>query len=65
MMENQMMQALVWLGPRDMVQRAEPVPKPAEGEVLILVGAVGILRFRAERLPRPQQLASPTAHHGT
>src|SRR5688572_27256505 len=42
MMENQMMQALVWLGPRDMVQRAEPVPKPAEGEVLILVGAVGI-----------------------
>jgi L-iditol 2-dehydrogenase len=42
MMENQMMQALVWLGPRDMVQRAEPVPKPAEGEVLISVGAVGI-----------------------
>src|SRR5688572_14098758 len=42
MMENEMMQALVWLGPRDMVQRAEPVPKPAEGEVLISVGAVGI-----------------------
>ena len=42
MMENQMMQALVWLGPREMVQRAEPVPKPAEGEVLISVGAVGI-----------------------
>ena len=42
MMENQMMQALVWIGPRDMVQRAEPVPKPAEGEVLISVGAVGI-----------------------
>ena len=41
-MENQMMQALVWLGPRDMVQRAEPMPKPAEGEVLISVGAVGI-----------------------
>ena len=41
-MENQMMQALVWLGPRDMVQRVEPVPEPAEGEVLISVGAVGI-----------------------
>ena len=41
-MENQMMQALVWLGPRDMVQRAEPMPKPAEGEVLISVRAVGI-----------------------
>lgn len=41
-MENQMMQALVWLGPRDMVQRDEPMPKPAEGEVLISVGAVGI-----------------------
>jgi threonine dehydrogenase-like Zn-dependent dehydrogenase len=41
-MENQMMQALVWLGPRDMVERAEPMPKPAEGEVLISVGAVGI-----------------------
>jgi threonine dehydrogenase-like Zn-dependent dehydrogenase len=41
-MENQMMQALVWLGPRDMVQRAEPMPKLAEGEVLISVGAVGI-----------------------
>ena len=42
MMENQMMQALVWLGPRQMVQRAEPVPKPAEAEVLIAIGAVGI-----------------------
>lgn len=41
-MENQMMQALVWLGPRDMVQRAEPMPKPAEDEVLISVRAVGI-----------------------
>ena len=41
-MENQMMQALVWLGPRDMVQRAEPMPKLATDEVLIAVGAVGI-----------------------
>jgi threonine dehydrogenase-like Zn-dependent dehydrogenase len=41
-MQNQMMQALVWLGPRDMVQRAVPTPKLAEGEVLISVGAVGI-----------------------
>jgi len=41
-MENQMMQALVWLGPRDMVQRAEPVPQLAAGEVLISIGAVGI-----------------------
>lgn len=41
-MENQMMQALVWLGPRDMVQRAEPIPKLATDEVLIAVGAVGI-----------------------
>ena len=41
-MENQMMQALVWLGPRDMVQRDEPMPKLAAGEVLISVGAVGI-----------------------
>src|SRR5215211_186527 len=41
-MKNQMMQALVWLGPRDMVQRAEPMPKLVEGEVLISVGAVGI-----------------------
>lgn len=41
-MENQTMQALVWLGPRDMVQRAEPMPVPAVDEVLISVGAVGI-----------------------
>jgi threonine dehydrogenase-like Zn-dependent dehydrogenase len=41
-MENQMMQALVWLGPRNMVQRAEPMPQLAAGEVLISVGAVGI-----------------------
>jgi threonine dehydrogenase-like Zn-dependent dehydrogenase len=36
------MQALVWLGPRDMVQRAEPMPKLAPGEVLISVAATGI-----------------------
>ena len=41
-MENQMMQALVWLGPRDMVQRNEPMPNLAAGEVLISVGAAGI-----------------------
>lgn len=41
-MEDQTMQALVWLGPREMVQRAEPMPRSAEGEVLIAVGAVGI-----------------------
>jgi L-iditol 2-dehydrogenase len=41
-MENQRMQALVWLGPRNMVQQAEPVPQLAEGEVLISVGAAGI-----------------------
>lgn len=41
-MENQMMQALVWLGPRNMVQRAEPMPQLAAGEVLISVGAAGI-----------------------
>src|SRR5215510_7938158 len=41
-MENQTMQALVWLGPRDMVQRAEPMPSLTEGDVLISVGAVGI-----------------------
>jgi threonine dehydrogenase-like Zn-dependent dehydrogenase len=42
LMENQMMQALIWLGPRDMVQRAEPIPALATGEVLISIGAVGI-----------------------
>jgi threonine dehydrogenase-like Zn-dependent dehydrogenase len=36
------MQALVWLGPRDMVERAEPMPQPAPGEVLISVAAAGI-----------------------
>jgi len=42
MMKSQMMEALVWLGPRNMVQRSEPVPHLAAGEVLISVGAVGI-----------------------
>lgn len=36
------MSALVWLGPREMVERAEPVPQPAADEVLIEVKAVGI-----------------------
>lgn len=36
------MNALVWLGPRDMVQRAEPLPRLADGDVLVAVGAVGI-----------------------
>lgn len=39
---NDTMDALVWLGPREMVQRAEPMPRLADGEVLIEVGAVGI-----------------------
>ena len=29
------MDALVWLGPREMVQRAEPMPRLADGEVLV------------------------------
>ena len=41
-MENTMMQALVWLGPREMVERAEPMPTLADEDVLISVGAVGI-----------------------
>src|SRR5215510_10426201 len=41
-MDDPMMQALVWLGPRNMVQRAEPMPTLADGDVLISVGAVGI-----------------------
>jgi threonine dehydrogenase-like Zn-dependent dehydrogenase len=41
-MENQMMQALVWLGPRNMVQREEPMPQLEPGEVLISIGAAGI-----------------------
>jgi threonine dehydrogenase-like Zn-dependent dehydrogenase len=36
------MQALVWLGPRDMVLRPEPMPQLAPGEVLISVEATGI-----------------------
>lgn len=40
--ENQVMQALVWLGPREMVQRDEPIPQPGDDEVLVAVGAVGI-----------------------
>ncbi len=36
------MQALVWLGPRDMVQRAEPIPQLVRGEVLISVAVAGI-----------------------
>jgi threonine dehydrogenase-like Zn-dependent dehydrogenase len=41
-MKSSSMQALVWLGPRDMVQRAEPIPQLARGEVLISVAAAGI-----------------------
>src|SRR3984957_18364334 len=41
-MKSLTMQALVWLGPREMVERAEPVPQPALGEVLISVAATGI-----------------------
>jgi L-iditol 2-dehydrogenase len=41
-MKSRTMQALVWLGPRDMVQRTEPVPQPAPGEVVISVAAAGI-----------------------
>jgi threonine dehydrogenase-like Zn-dependent dehydrogenase len=36
------MQALVWLGPREMVERAEPMPTLSDEDVLISVGAVGI-----------------------
>jgi L-iditol 2-dehydrogenase len=36
------MQALVWLGPRDMVLHTEPMPQLAPGEVLISVAATGI-----------------------
>jgi threonine dehydrogenase-like Zn-dependent dehydrogenase len=39
---NDTMHALVWLGPREMVERVEPMPGLADGEVLIAVGAVGI-----------------------
>lgn len=36
------MDALVWLGPRKMELRHEPVPTPEPGEVLVAVAAVGI-----------------------
>lgn len=41
-MTHDTMPALVWLGPRAMVQRDEPVPQLAPGEILLEVGAVGI-----------------------
>ena len=41
-MKNLTMQALVWLGPRDMVERAAPMPQLAPGEVLIAVATTGI-----------------------
>lgn len=41
-MDNHSMNALVWLGPRKMELRREPVPTPGAGEVLIEVAAVGI-----------------------
>lgn len=37
-----MMDALVWLGPRRMELRQEPVPAPGPGEVLVAVEAAGI-----------------------
>lgn len=36
------MEALVWLGPRHMELRTEPVPAPAPGEVLIEISTAGI-----------------------
>jgi threonine dehydrogenase-like Zn-dependent dehydrogenase len=39
---DETMDALVWLGPRDMVQRSVSMPRLADGDVLIAVGAVGI-----------------------
>jgi threonine dehydrogenase-like Zn-dependent dehydrogenase len=36
------MDALVWLGPRDMVQRSVPIPRLEDGDVLVEVGAAGI-----------------------
>ena len=36
------MDALVWLGPREMVVRPEPVPTLKPGEVLLEVTAAGI-----------------------
>src|SRR5690606_29458630 len=34
--------ALVWLGPREMAWREEPLPEPAAGQVRLRVEAVGI-----------------------
>lgn len=36
------MNALVWLGPREMAWREEPLPEPAAGQVRLRVEAVGI-----------------------
>ncbi len=41
-MHDNTMEALVWLGPRKMEVRREPVPQPRPGEVLVEVAAVGI-----------------------
>lgn len=41
-MDHDTMEALVWLGPRRMELRREPVPVPGSGEVLVEVAAVGI-----------------------
>ena len=37
-----LMDALVWTGPRAMEMRKEPVPRPGEGEALVEVSAAGI-----------------------
>ncbi len=39
---TEMMDALVWVGPHEMVLRAAPVPDLAPGEVLLQIDAVGI-----------------------
>jgi threonine dehydrogenase-like Zn-dependent dehydrogenase len=36
------MEALVWTGPREMVLREEPTPRPGPGELLLATGAAGI-----------------------
>ncbi|GIV99721.1 galactitol-1-phosphate 5-dehydrogenase [Roseiflexus sp.] len=41
-MQSKTMAALVWLGPRKMELRHEPVPTPGPGEVLVAVATVGI-----------------------
>ncbi len=41
-MHTHTMDALVWLGPRKMELRREPVPTPGPGEVLVEVATVGI-----------------------